>query len=377
MSLALWLPPCKQGACLPRRRQCQRQHLSRAGFQVMKSRSRAKFSIVRRSVDPQADTMTLAAQAAGLTVATAAAAAAAAFLQPWKSNAEDEVVTSSMQLSRLSIRSLPGLPRFGALLQGLELSSPILPSTALKLRRLLHEKGVLLFRGQEGLGRTDVLQLADVFGQPVRAEGQDEAVGTYDMKYSEDDRERQPSSADFWHSDNSYIDVPAGPTLLYALQVPRDASGCAFGDTLFSDTVLAARELPGPIRSQVQELNAAHNRLHNDGVQRKSWNEWEVLPDAVHPVLRKHPLTGEEALFVGPAYVSHLIGLKAEESSDLLGKIYAHMLQPAFTYRHEWQEGDLLVWDNARTLHKATTLDMPAGLERRMWRVQTLGPGWQ
>ncbi|CAE8592409.1 unnamed protein product, partial [Polarella glacialis] len=92
----------------------------------------------------------------------------------------------------------------------------------------------------------------------------------------------------------------------------------------------------------------------------------------MHPVLRSHPLTGRATVFVSPAYVRHVVGLPDEESAALLSDLYAHLFQLRHIYRHSWLPDDLLVWDNGRLLHKATTLEMPPESERVMWRVQTL-----
>merc|ERR1740129_372538 len=94
--------------------------------------------------------------------------------------------------------------------------------------------------------------------------------------------------------------------------------------------------------------------------------EWREEADSLHPVLRRNPISGREAIFVSPAYVRHINGLPAQDSAQLLEELYGHMLQPAYTYRHRWCEGDMLVWDNGRLLHQATTLEMPPGAERLM-----------
>lgn len=361
----------------PRGRSSNR--FGRAGCQALFGRSVARRGerVARRTATT--DLLPLLGQAAVLTLATMSSAAAVLLKQPWQRGSVPrmlarllEPLTGDMQLSDLSVEPLRG--PFAAEIHGLSLTSPILPRTAKKLRALLHEKGVLVFREQLGLEKEDLVQLAQVFGQPVIPRDLEEFVSSYDVTFTDSD-EKHPSAADFWHSDNSYMDVPAGPTLLYALQVPRTGSR-AFGDTLFSDTVLAASELTESLRAQVSGLNAVHRRLHNAGIPRTEVYEWELTPDVIHPVVRKHPITAQDALFVGPSYVSHLVGLEPKASADLLDELYTHMLQPCYIYRHQWSEGEVVVWDNARMLHKATNLETPPGLERRMWRVQTRGPGF-
>jgi len=260
---------------------------------------------------------------------------------------------------------------FGAEVTGIDLHEYVLPETAKRLRHALQQHGLLLFRGQlPPLGDRDVLETAGVFGTPVPPEGLDTALNLYRVK----DRDKDPTGADFWHSDNSYMVPPGGPTLLYALKVPRRRDGTAWGDTLFADAQAAAAGLPLGLRSRVEGTEAAHNMAHNGGVPLPPdlyQRGLPALPDAWHPVLRRNPTSGEEVLFVSPAYVRRLRGLEPEESRALLGSLYEHMLAKAYQHRHRWETGDLLVWDNGRLLHRATTLEMPPGAERVMLRVQT------
>eukprot|EP00929_Paragymnodinium_shiwhaense_P009010 TRINITY_DN113015_c0_g1_i1.p1 TRINITY_DN113015_c0_g1~~TRINITY_DN113015_c0_g1_i1.p1 ORF type:complete len:404 (+),score=70.77 TRINITY_DN113015_c0_g1_i1:69-1280(+) len=282
-------------------------------------------------------------------------------------------ITGALQAKSLKISDLPGCPAYGAEVTGLALTSTILPQTSQQLQSLLGNKGVLLFRGQDGLSPADVLAIAEVFGQAVPAHGQSSPIGLYVVK----DRDREARGQDFWHSDNSFEQVPGGPTLLYALKVPVDAStGASLADTLFADAVAAAKMLPAELRRRVTGLDAAHNRAYNAGVVLPSpeagEDDWTKLADATHPVLRRHPTTGQEALFVAPAYVREIRGVDQAESADLLNNLFKYLLQPTNIYSHEWREGDVLVWDNGCVVHKATTLELPPGAERAMYRVQTI-----
>ncbi|CAE7816243.1 tauD, partial [Symbiodinium sp. CCMP2456] len=246
----------------------------------------------------------------------------------------------------------------------LDLSSPDLPSG--QLRALLWEHGLLLFRDQDLL-EEDVLRVASAFAEPVPAAGQQRALATYRVC----NRDPALRGQDFWHSDNSYAPESGGPTLLYALDVPVGPEG-PLGDTLFAD---AGAPLTAELRGRVQGLRAGHNLAHNGGVPlpEMAAGGWQPAPDILHDVLRSHPFSGREIVFVNEAYVSRIEGLVEEESKQLLADLQEHVLQS--TYRHRWRTDDLLVWDNHRLQHKATTISLPAGAERVMWRVQTRGPG--
>ncbi|CAK0813460.1 unnamed protein product [Prorocentrum cordatum] len=193
----------------------------------------------------------------------------------------------------------------------------------------------------------------------------------------EKDRSPELRPEDAWHSDNSFMSLPGGPTVLYAVKVPVSADGQPFGDTLFADAAAAADGLPAPLRRRAEGRRAAHNAAHNCGVALSEYasGQKELPPDAEHPVLRRNPLSDREALFVSPAYTRRVVGLPPEASASLLRDLLGHATRPEFVHRHRWCEGDLLVWDNGRVLHKATTLEMPPGAERVMWRVQSRGPG--
>ena len=91
----------------------------------------------------------------------------------------------------------------------------------------------------------------------------------------------------------------------------------------------------------------------------------------VHPVVRVHPSTGQPALFVNPGFTSHIVGMSRIESDSLLALLHAHASQPAFTLRHRWREGDVVIWDNRATMHYA--IDDYGDVDRRMRRVTIRG----
>eukprot|EP00931_Biecheleriopsis_adriatica_P013635 TRINITY_DN115084_c0_g1_i1.p1 TRINITY_DN115084_c0_g1~~TRINITY_DN115084_c0_g1_i1.p1 ORF type:complete len:379 (+),score=86.28 TRINITY_DN115084_c0_g1_i1:29-1165(+) len=282
------------------------------------------------------------------------------------------VGVSSTAAQSVTLKPLLRDSSFGAEVTGVDLGTPSLAEgLRSELRAALWRHGLLVFRSQD-LRSEDVVRLAGLFAKPEAATGQESVVALYRVR----DRDRTPRGQDFWHSDNSYCDPPGGPTVLYALQVPQGTDGKSLGDTLFADAAAAADALPQRLRSAVLGREARHNVAHNSGVPLPEFTsgEWLEAPDALHPVLRRHPLTGREVLFVNPAYVRAVEGLPQEASADVLQRLHQHCQQPEFCYAHNWQADDLVVWDNDRLLHKATTLDLPSGVERLMWRVQTLGP---
>jgi len=96
------------------------------------------------------------------------------------------------------------------------------------------------------------------------------------------------------------------------------------------------------------------------------------VPDAEAPIVRTHPVTGRKGLFINEAHTSHIVGLPGAESDALLKEICAHIVKPEFRYEHHWRAGDLLMWDNVATQHKAN-FDYDLPLRRLMYRTTVRG----
>jgi taurine dioxygenase len=97
-------------------------------------------------------------------------------------------------------------------------------------------------------------------------------------------------------------------------------------------------------------------------------DEAEQLPDVVHPLVRRHPDTDRRALYMNPNRMSHVVGLEHAESDRLLDELIRHAIEPRYQYRHQWRRGDIVIWDNRCTMHKANA-DYPAGARRLMHRI--------
>ena len=173
-----------------------------------------------------------------------------------------------------------------------------------------------------------------------------------------------------WHSDMSYIDVPPTFSLLHARTVPAEG-----GDTGFCSQVMAAAELPADLRRRIQGRLIKHDSTYTSaGVLRPGMTEPSSPIDAIghaHPVLRRVPTTGDEALFLGRRTNGHVVGLDLDRSEALLDELWAHATQKRFCYRHRWREGQVVVWDNRMLLHRRHPVD--EGDTRFMWRTQTRG----
>lgn len=168
----------------------------------------------------------------------------------------------------------------------------------------------------------------------------------------------------YWHSDLAYMAVPAKATILYGITIPAEG-----GDTLFTDMVAAADDLPPDLRARAEGRRATH-----DYARRPNRRPTDApLPEVVHPVLRTHPVTGQQAIYVTPAYTGRVLDLPEGESEALLRDLLAHALQPQYRIRYRWAPGDVVLWDNAAVMHHATTLELPAEQHRTIWRTTVTG----
>jgi len=173
-----------------------------------------------------------------------------------------------------------------------------------------------------------------------------------------------------WHTDMSYIETPPTGSLLYALEVPP-----AGGDTGFLNMYRALDELPGELRRRVEGKHIKHDATTNSagylraGVERP--DDLQVSPGVCHPIVRRHPETGRQALYLGRRHLASIPGLEPEGSEHLLDALWAHTTQTRFTWHHQWRAGDLLIWDNRAAMHRRDPFDAKA--RRIMHRTQIAG----
>jgi len=165
-----------------------------------------------------------------------------------------------------------------------------------------------------------------------------------------------------WHTDNSYNRLPGRCSILYALEVPV-RNGQVLGDTLFADMRVAYRALPDAMKARIADRVAEHDfakfyddMIKNKGSKRPPLTEAQrqTRPPVRHPLVLRHPYTGEPALYADPGYTTRIIGLPAAESDEILEFLFAHQTRSEFIYRHKWRPYDMLIWDNCATIHMAT-----------------------
>lgn len=166
--------------------------------------------------------------------------------------------------------------------------------------------------------------------------------------------------AENWHSDWSFLERPPSGTCLAAVDIPPIG-----GDTLFADQVSAFAALPDERKDYLRSLTAIHSAkgaYSPDGTYGKNdaGRSMAIRPDAkametqLHPLVQTHPETGEEALFSCAGYLVGIEGMNDVDSMALLLELLAWQTRDEFVYRHQWNPGMVILWDNRTILHKAT-----------------------
>jgi taurine dioxygenase len=172
-----------------------------------------------------------------------------------------------------------------------------------------------------------------------------------------------------WHADMTYIDNPPEAGILYALEVPVGQ-----GDTYFANMVAAYDDMPADLRAAIDGKILIHDAAHNSaGMLRKGYEEVrdvKLTPGARHPLAYEDP-TGRVALFLGRRPHAYILGMEEDDSEALLDSLWAHARQPKYSWKNEWQAGDLVMWQNRMVLHRRDGFD--PNMRRVMHRTQLKG----
>jgi len=169
--------------------------------------------------------------------------------------------------------------------------------------------------------------------------------------------------AEGFHTDGAYEEVPYKATQLYALAIPSRG-----GDTHFSSGYAAYDELPERLK---QRLEGKIGAFKYGGRRQKNQllnEEDRHVPPARHPIVREHPETGRKLLYYDHGKILRIEGLEEAESDAIIEEMGAYMVQPPCQYRHKWRKGDVVIWDNRCSYHKAAG-DYPPEEDRIHWRV--------
>jgi alpha-ketoglutarate-dependent taurine dioxygenase len=235
-----------------------------------------------------------------------------------------------------------------------------------ELRRLLVARGVLVLRGLR-LSDEDLLAFARTLGGIHAESGREVLTVSLDGKDSHVASYFKASQ--FWHIDNVSRESPNFASMLMARQLP--SSG---GDTEFANLYAAWEELPETEKARLEELKALHSfeayqRCANPDPSSAELQVWRSMKPKAQPLVWRHG-SGRKSLVLGSS-AFEVEGMAPAEGRLLLRRLKEHASQPRYVYRHRWSLGDLVIWDNTGTMHRATPY--PDTEVRTMSRIAIAG----
>ncbi|WP_198958928.1 TauD/TfdA dioxygenase family protein [Candidimonas nitroreducens] len=270
----------------------------------------------------------------------------------------------------------------GADVQNVDLSRPLDTTAEDIIKQAWADHLVLRFRGQHGLSVENLAQFSRCFGELDKA-----PISTSRM--SDDFVSQNPeitvisnivkdgkamgglgSYEAVWHSDMTYNPLPPKGSALYAVEIPPSG-----GNTQFANMYAAYESLPAKLKERIAGLKCVHDASRTSaGELRKGYVEIDdptKTVGATHPLVRIHPVTGKQSLFLGRRRNAYVVGLSLEDSEELLDSLWAHATQEQFVWTQVWQLGDLVLWDNRCTMHRRDAFD--SNTRRLLYRTQITG----
>ena len=269
----------------------------------------------------------------------------------------------------------PLSPGFGLEAHGVDLSEPLSDETFAEIEDAFFDGQVLTFRRQR-LTCQQFLAFARRFGEPephvIDQFHHPDNPNILILSNVVIDGEPQglADAGTYFHTDYSYLEVPARCTMLYSIEVPKVG-----GDTLFADQYAAYDGLPEPMKRRIDGLVALHHYGNRDELDKASRTVASVLSEEQeakmawvrHPLVRRHPVTGRKALYAVSGSSFGIEGMARDESRSLLGELARHATQDKYRLRLKYGVGDVVIWDNASLLHSATLTDPED--PRTLWRI--------
>ena len=225
------------------------------------------------------------------------------------------------------------------------------------IREVLEQRGVIFFRGLD-IGDEQQVAIAKTLGTLVANEGQG-GINKISLDEKVNERAKYLQGSMFWHFDGSLQPLPNLATFLRAVQLSETG-----GQTEFCNTYAAYEDLPDADKEAIAELRVVHSaeRSQYYVTPEMSYDEvafWQKSATKACPIVWTHR-SGRKSLLLG-ATSDYVIGLPVEESRALLARLRDWATQPQYVYQHQWQPGDLLIWDNTGTMHRVLPYAVDSG----------------
>jgi alpha-ketoglutarate-dependent 2,4-dichlorophenoxyacetate dioxygenase len=260
-------------------------------------------------------------------------------------------------------------PLFAAEITGVDLTRPLPQDEAEEIKAAFAKHAVLLFRDQP-IDDDQQVAFSELFGPLIprtnyHRPGEKWRLGNYMSDVSnidydgtmlaEDSGRKLHSRANqLWHTDASFKHIPARASLLSAHEVPPVG-----GNTAFADMRAAYDALPDARKAELEDLIAEHSIFHSRAkLGHTDYNEeaHAEVPPVKQVLIRKHPVTGRKSLYIA-SHISRIIGMDDDAAQALVEELIAFATQDKFVYEHAWTVGDLIIWDNRYTMHRAVGYD--------------------
>jgi taurine dioxygenase len=278
------------------------------------------------------------------------------------------------------LQTKPLSPGFGLETSAIDSSRPLTDAELAELEQTFFRAQVLVLRNQSPTP-AQYVAFARRFGPPE--------PHVIDQFHHPDDpnililtnrkKDGQPlglaDAGTYFHTDYSYLQVPARATMLYSVEVPKVG-----GNTLFANQYAAYDGLPEAMKRRIDALVGIHhygNRKVPDEMSRVAASPLTAeqkakMPLITHPLVRPHPVTGRKALYAVSGSSYGIVGMPEDEAVALLDELAAHATQSKYIYSLSYRVGDVVIWDNASLLHSATLTDPDDS--RTLWRITVKEP---
>ena len=262
------------------------------------------------------------------------------------------------------MRVIPSGQALGAAIHGLDLAHPLGRAELDEVMKALGHYGVVRFPRQELTGaqlRDFAAQLGDLEINVASKNYQEPGIPEVMILSNIVENGRPLGLADAgqgWHTDMSYI---AFANVLYGIKIPK-RNGRTLGATQFSNMHAAYDDLPADVKRSLEAKTILHDfnkfwemMRREKGSKRPALTEEQrrAKPPVSHPALLTHPLTGRKVLYANPGYSVRVNELPEKESDELLEFLFEHQLKPQYIYTSQWEERDVLVWEDIGTIHNA------------------------
>jgi taurine dioxygenase len=263
----------------------------------------------------------------------------------------------------------PATAVIGGIVSGVDITQPVSDAQIDDLSHALADHNVLFFRDQPELTPDQQIDFANKFGELHAHPAAPHAEGHPELFIIHTHKKSQVNNGGGWHTDVSCDETPPLGTMLQLHTVPEVG-----GDTLFANMYAAFDGLSDSMKDFLRTCTAMHESEH---IYRGRYSDRgvddadKVYPSAEHPIVRTHPVSGREALYVNRAFTTKIVDLEQLESDALLKFLYTHLEQAQFQVRFQWEENSIAFWDNRCTQHLALWDYWPE--ERKGHRVTIKG----